>query len=156
VWKRLGRELRAGDYKDRYPKTVKALGVIQNDEPFQTFNGKVEEGLILGVVPTLTSLLSLRPGDFARRLDHTLRISGQKWMEVMGAFRDVADRVSTPVLLQVYAHFLHRDEVADHRAFFPKGSVSKVQVSEKALPHLDTQVNGAVTDTLRRTLVGRF
>jgi hypothetical protein len=156
VWKRLGRELRAGDYKDRYPKTVAALDVIQNDKPFETFNGKVEASLILADVPTLTDLLSKRPGDFTRRLDHALRTAGQRWEEVARAFKSVASRASTPVLLQAYAHFLHRDEVADHRAFFPKGSVSKVQVSEKALPHLEPEVTGAVTDTIRRTLVGRF
>src|SRR5262249_25436241 len=38
VWKRLGRELRPGDYKEKYPNTLKAFDVVRNDEPFQTFN----------------------------------------------------------------------------------------------------------------------
>jgi hypothetical protein len=156
VWKRLGRELRAGDYKARYPKTVQALDVVQNDRPFETYNGRVEASLIRGDVHSVTNLLSERPGDFARRLDHALRTAGPKWIEVVGTFRGVAHRVSTPVLLQAYAHFLHRDEAADHRAFFPKGSVSRVQVAAKPLPRLDAEVTGAVTDTIRRTLVDRF
>ena len=46
VWKRLGRELRPGDYAQRYPKTLKAFDVVRNGEAFATFNGKVEAGLL--------------------------------------------------------------------------------------------------------------
>src|SRR5262249_61413212 len=46
VWKRLGRELRPGDYASRYPKTLKAFDVVRNDEAFETFNSKVEACLI--------------------------------------------------------------------------------------------------------------
>ena len=55
---------------------------------------------------------------------------------------DVAHKVSTPVLLQVYAHFLNRDRVADHRAFFPKGSVAKVQVVTRRCPAAAAQTGG--------------
>lgn len=156
VWKRLGRELRPGDYKEKYPTTLKAFDVVRNDEPFQTFNGKVEEALSRGDTRTIADLLAQRPGDFTRRLDHGLRTAGQDWRRVAESFAGVAHKASTPVLLQAYAHFLHRNEVADHRAFFPKGSVSKVQVSEKALPPLDREVIGQVADTIRHTLIDRF
>jgi hypothetical protein len=156
VWKRLGRELRPGDYKDKYPKTLKAFDVVRNDEPFETYNGKVEASLNLGDVHALADLLRQRPGDFTRRLDHALRTAGKEWRQVAGAFADVASKASTPVLLQAYAHFAHRNETAGHRAFFPKGSVSKVQVSDKALPHLDDEATTAVLVTIRRTLIDRF
>src|SRR5262249_28822408 len=156
VWKRLGRELRPGDYKEKYPNTLKAFDVVRNDEPFETFNGKVEAALIRGDAPTIANLLSQRPGDFTRRLDHSLRAAGQDWRRVWEGFAGVAQKASTPVLLQAYAHFLHRNEGADHRAFFPKGAVSKVQVSEKALPHLDQEVTDHVIGTIRHTLIERF
>ena len=44
------------------------------------------------------------------------------------AFLKVADRVATPVLLQVFHHFKTRPEGRSLRAFFPKGNVAKVQV----------------------------
>jgi len=156
VWKRLGRELRPGDYKEKFPRTLKAFDVVRNDEPFQTFNGKVEAALIRGDAPAVAELLAQRPGDFTRRLDHGLRTAGQDWRRVWESFAGVAHKASTPVLLQALAHFLHRDEVADHRAFFPKGSVSKVQVSEKALPPLDREATDHVIATIRRTLTDRF
>ena len=78
VWKRLGRELRPGDYARRYPKTLGAFDVVRNGEPFETFNGKVEAGLVRRDVATVTDLLKTRPGDFARRFDHLLRTSGER------------------------------------------------------------------------------
>jgi hypothetical protein len=163
VWKRLGHELRPGDYARRYPKTLRAFDVVRNNEAFETFNGKVEAGLLRKDVATVTDLLRSRPGDFARRFDHLLRTSGEQAEIALRGFMDVANRVSTPVLLQVHAHFKSRDRVADHRAFFPKGSVAKVQVVNETLPPLPPlQLEGGealdkfIARFVRDTLVLRF
>lgn len=163
VWKRLGHELHPGDYASRYPKTLKAFDVVRNEEPFATFNGKVEAGLIRQDVATVTDLLKTRPGDFARRFDHLLRTSGDQTEVALQGFMDVAHKVSTPVLLQVHAHFKNRDRVTDHRTFFPKGSVAKVQVSNETLPSLPQLrlAGGEALDKfiarfVRDTLVRRF
>jgi hypothetical protein len=158
VWKRLGRELRPGDYPLRFPKTLQAFAVVRNPEafPFRTFNGKVERALRAVDVQAYTDLLGKRPGDFARRLDHALRIAGGRWREVVDAFKQVAAQVSTPVLLQALAHFVHRYEPTDHRAFFPKGLVSKVKAADKPLPLLEPEVLGNLTSIIVNTLVARF
>ena len=163
VWKRLGRELRPGDYASRYPKTLKAFDVVRNNEAFETFNGKVEAGLIIRDVATVTNLLKTRPGDFARRFDHLLRTSGDQAEVALKGFMDVAHKVSTPVLLSVYAHFKNRDRVTDHRAFFPKGSVAKVQVIDETLPTLPLlklaggeALDKFIARSVRDTLVMRF
>ena len=163
VWKRFGRELRPGDYASRYPKSLKSFDVVRNSEPFETFNGKVEAGLTRKDLENVTNLLKNRPGDFARRLDHLLRTSGGHAELVLNAFKEVAHKVSTPVLLQVYAHFKNRDRVKDHRTFFPKGNVAKVQVlagSLPPLPRLELQNGEAiekyVAKFVRDTLVNRF
>ena len=163
VWKRLGRELRPGDYASRYPKTLKAFDVVRNNKPFETFNGKVEAGLSLHDVATVTNLLKTRPGDFARRFDHLLRTSGEQADVALNGFMDVAHKVSTPVLLSVYAHFENRNRVTDHRAFFPKGSVAKVQVIDETLPPLppikrtgEEGLDKYIARFVREALVKRF
>jgi hypothetical protein len=163
VWKRLGRELRPGDYASRYPKTLKAFDVVRNNEAFATFNGKVEAALILRDTATVIELLKARPGDFARRFDHLLRTSGEQAEAALKGFMDVAHKVSTPVLLQVHAHFKNRDRETDHRTFFPKGSVAKVQVIDDTLPSLPALklADGEALDKfiarfVRETLVRRF
>ena len=163
VWKRLGHELHPGDYASRYPKTLKAFDIVRNNEPFETFNRKVEAGLIHKDVATVTDLLKTRPGDFARRFDHLLRTSGEQAEVALNGFMDVAHKVSTPVLLQVHAHFKNRDRVTDHRAFFPKGSVAKVQVIDESLPPLPSlklaggeALDKCIARFVRDTLVKRF
>lgn len=163
VWKRFGRELRPGDYASRYPKTLKAFDVVRNGEAFETFDGKVEAGLLRHDVATVTDLLKTRPGYFARRFDHLLRTSGEQAELALNAFMEVAHKVSTPVLLQVHAHFKNRDRVTDHRAFFPKGNVAKVQVVEGTLPPLPPlklpggeALDKFIARLVRDTLVMRF
>lgn len=163
VWKRFGRELRPGDYASRYPKTLKAFDVVRNGEPFETFNGKVEASLVRKDVASVTDLLRTRPGDFARRFDHLLRMSGEQAEIALKGFMDVAHKVSTPVLLQVHAHFKNRDRGTGNRAFFPKGSVAKVQVVEETLPPLPSlklaggeALDKFVATFVRETLVKRF
>ncbi|WP_143392965.1 TerD family protein [Fimbriiglobus ruber] len=163
VWKRFGRELRPGDYASRYQKTLKAFDVVRNNEAFETFNSKVEAGLIRKDVVTVIDLLKTRPGDFARRFDHLLRTSGEQANVAVQGFMDVAHKVSTPVLLQVHAHFKNRDRDADHRAFFPKGSVAKVQVIDETLSPLPSlelaggePLDKFIARFVRNVLVMRF
>ena len=161
IWKRLGMELRPGDYQEKYPKTFNSFKIIRNDLPYETFNGKVEAGLLKGNILGVAELLSARPGDFTRRLDHLLRSANGDSQKVLHAFYKVAEGASTPVLLQAYAHFKNRDSGAC-RTFFPKGSVAKLQVIEEPLPPLPEPSTGKlpvanrVVDAIYRVLVKRF
>ena len=102
----------------------------------------------------VVALLGQRPGDFARRLDHALRQSREP-RSILAAFLKVADRVSTPVLLQAWGHFQTREQ-ATSRAFFPKGNAAKVQWTEERLPSLEQRLPNDVADGIRTLLVQRF
>ena len=91
---------------------------------------------------------------FARRLDHLLRLGGGPGC--VEPFLRVADRVATPVLVQVYNHFKGRSEPHPLRTFFPKGNVAKVQVQEGPLPPLPDDLTASVADGVRAALVRRF
>lgn len=157
VWKRFAHGLHPFEYKVRYPKVCEAMDVVFGDKSFSTFSTKVEEGLKRGDLQTLVvPLLQQRPGDFASRLDQVLRKANSESLgDVAGRFLEVADEVSTPVLLQTFNHFKNRHRVVD-RAFFPKGSVGKVQVTPNTLPHLDQEVCSALATGIRSVLVKRF
>jgi hypothetical protein len=153
-WVRLGEILHPFEYKDRFPKVYEAFDTIRNDKPFASFNSKVEAGLKGGDLGPVIELLEQRLGEFARRLDHLLRLGGGA--EAVGSFLKVADRAATPVLVQVYHHFKVRPEGRSLRTFFPKGDVAKVQVQEKALPPLPHDLTVSVADGVRGILVRRF
>ena len=87
-WLRVGEILHPGESAERYPKTFAAFQRLRN-ERVRTWQARVENA------PTLAEKLRLlagRPGEFARRLDETLRSCDPKFAkyakEVAQARRD--------------------------------------------------------------------
>jgi hypothetical protein len=155
-WVRLGEKLHPGEHAKRFPKADRAFSVLRNDEPFPTFNGAVETALARRDVAEASARLGTRPGDFARRLDHLLRLAeGERW-QVVAEFAEAAPRVATPVLLQVMHHFTVRNGRPALRVFFPKGNVAKAQAMDNTLPVLPEGVCAAVSDACGVTLQARF
>ena len=153
-WVRLGEILHPSEYMNRFPRVHEAFDILRNHKPFATFNAKVEAGLIDKDLGPTIEMLRQRPGVFARRLDHLLRLGGGR--EAVDTFLLVADRVATPVLLQVFHHFQTRPEGRSPRAFFPKGNVAKVQIKEGAPAPLPEDLTSQVAQGIRSILVRRF
>jgi hypothetical protein len=153
-WVRLGERLHPGDFKKRFPKALEAFDVLRNGTPFKTFNGRIEDAIVAGDAGPTLQLLTQRPGDFARRLDHVLRTHNDT-SAVVEAFCEIAPKVSTPVLFQMWHHFHTRDEV-NSRAFFPKGNAAKVQFKDGAMPALPIELSSTVAARVRHALVERF
>ncbi|GAB4108846.1 MAG: TerD family protein [Roseiflexaceae bacterium] len=154
-WKRLGERLHPGEYATRFPRSQAAFDLLRNDRPFETFRRRVEQALRTGEVDRAVATLAQRPGELARRLDHLLRLAATP-DPTLDAFGRVAAQVSTPVLLQMLAHFAHRHEPRRLRTFFPKGNVAKVQAIPNRLPPLDDATRAGVVAICRETLVERF
>jgi hypothetical protein len=154
-WVRLAERLHPGEYAKRFPKAAAAFDVIRNGRPFATFNGRIETGLLRKDTDAVLDLLDARPGELARRLDHLMRISADA-AAVAGRFRACADKVSTPVLLQVLTHFRRRGEPAPLRAFFPKGNVAKVYATRELLPPLPAGQAAELAFVCEQALLHRF
>jgi hypothetical protein len=155
-WVRLGEKLHPGEFAIRYPKTAGAFKVLRNDLPFVSFNSSVEKALAQQNVGSAVSKLANRPGDFARRLDHLLRISAIRQDDVTAEFARVAPQVSTPVLLQVMHHFTVRNDRLGLRVFFPKGNLAKAQGIPNELPALPEEVCSRISAVCAETLQARF
>lgn len=153
-WIRLGERLHPGDFKQRFPHASASFDTLRNGLPYTTYNSRVEKSFHDGASAETLRLLTQRPGEFARRLDHLLR-SSKDSPEILGSFFAVADHVSTPVLMQVWGHFRERN-ANRHRAFFPKGNVAKVQLMENPLPPIADEIAEAAVDGIRKVLVRRF
>lgn len=154
-WIRLGERLHPGDYAEAFPTTYAAFKSLRNDELVATFNSQMEALLATRDWAGALRILESRPGDLARRLDHLLRIAENR-EAVLAKFRMTAASVSTPVLLQMMAHFRARNSMPDLRIFFPKGEVGKLYAIPCEMPDLPSQVTGAVTSICEEALVERF
>jgi hypothetical protein len=154
-WIRLGERLHPGEYATRFPHTASAFDVLRNDRPFTTFNSQVEAALSRKEAAAVLDLLDTRPGELARRLDHLARISSDP-RAVVSRFAERAERISTPVLLQVLTHFRSRGEPAELRVFFPKGDAGNLFAKADPLPALPGEMANQFALISERTLLDRF
>jgi len=151
-WKRAFHNLHVGEYSFA-PKVKCIANKVRSGEKLYSTNGVIQNKINTGDYIGASALLKTRPGDFARRLDHLLRISpseSAKW--VQHAFLTVADKVSTRVLLQVLAHFYNRSN-GNNRVVFPKGLTQKARILQPLSGTVDA---GSVVIGIRKVLMDRF
>ena len=154
-WKRLGERIHPFEFKKKYPRACAAFDIIRNDKPYETFNSKVEKSLREGNATSAAELLKVRPGELARRLDKLVR-TVENATEIVDLFSQVADSVSSPVLLQVCSHFKARNDKKELRTFFPKGEVCKVKAIENRLPPINEHTCREITRICEQALIKRF
>lgn len=155
-WIRIGERIHPSEfdcsrYTLEYDRAINAFDKLRNNRKIETFAGKVEVDLAYGEYESALAELVKRPGELARRLDQLLRETYKE--PVIRNFASVAEKVSTPVLLQVREHFLHRSEQADVRVFFPKGSLAKCHSEKNDLPDIDERYCQKVVQICENALV---
>ena len=106
-WKRLARHLRPGDYARRFPRAAALLHQVASGGAEAGFTSHLEEALARRDVEGALRLLSTRPGVFARRLNHLLRLCVDEAARerVVAEFARVAPEVSLPVLVRLWEYF---------------------------------------------------
>ena len=154
-WLRVGEILHPGDFSSRFKKIYRAFKDLRQEANIETFHSKVEALLEAGQFEKAAALLSERPTEMARRLDHLVR-SATKVNPILTLFKKAALSVPTNVLLNIRSHFQGRSDTRNSRIFFPKGNVSKVQVVFKPLPLIDESICVKIIDTVESVLVDRF
>ena len=106
-WKRLARHLRPGDYARRFPRAAALLHQVASGGAEAGFTSHLEEALARRDVDGALRLLSTRPGVFARRLNHLLRLCADDAARerVLAEFARVAPEVALPVLVRLWEYF---------------------------------------------------
>ena len=106
-WKRLARHLRPGDYSRRFPRATKLLHQVASGGAEEGFTSHLEEALARRDVEGALRLLTTRPGVFARRLNHLLRLCVDEAARerVVAEFARVAPEVALPVLVRLWEYF---------------------------------------------------
>lgn len=152
-WIRIGERLHPGEYSEaQFGKVITAFQKLRNDVKIETFAGKVTRAMETEDYKMALLLLKKRPGVLARRLDYLLRAADDK-NAVIDTFEDAAAEISTPVLLQVKEHFLHRNDKLASRVFFPKGNLARCHCMENTLPDIDEKYCNAVVESCENALI---
>ena len=155
-WKRLARHLRPGDYARRFPRAAALLHQVASGDAEAGFTSHLEEALARRDVDGALSLLSARPGVFARRLNHLLRLCVDEAARerVVAEFARVAPEVSVPVLVRLWEYFSSPGpdalpwRVVAIKA--PTGTKTTLIASTRRPGPTDAAVVRAVEEALRR------
>jgi len=140
-----------------YKDVIKAFNTLHNEKKPLMFSGKVQNAIVAKNMREAATLLKHRPGDFARQLDKVLRDATDK-NYVVNCFKDIANEVSTPVLLQVYQHFVGRASEKKNpvRVCFPKGNLAKALVISNDLPDIDAKFCKAIQRICKDALINNY
>lgn len=129
LWVVIGEILHPGDYANKYPKAYEFFNTIRNEKA-RSWYSKVEKAYAGKDLKVLIELLSQRPGEYARRLERTIRFALENdasAIDIINAFALVADKVDTTILLQMSQFFLDKyTRPVNVRTFIPKGNLAKV------------------------------
>lgn len=164
-WIRIGEILHPSEYKSVFPKVASVFYLLRNNYKIETFNSKVDSLIKQEKFLQAVELLKTRPGEFARKLDFIIRSVDEKdIINVLNAFKSIANKVSTPLLLNLIAHFLRRKNDIDKRVVFTKGNMANVYLVDKKLDAMNYDLwenivqictTAVVTNYSSRELMGR-
>jgi hypothetical protein len=153
-WVRLGEIIHPTEkgLKEKYPKASTAFDKLRNTK-IRSWYGHVDhafkQSYKIGV-----QKLSERPGEFARRLDKTIRKASLKDRPlVLSKFREVAVDVSNKVLWELYEHFLKRNETTP-RSVWIKGYRKPTVL--KTLQPMNQELIDAIIDMIWGTFFDKF
>ena len=165
-WVWVGEHLHPHEHAKRYPKVARAFAIIRENAPdgtpapeFRTFASKVEEAIAKHDVEAAVALLRTRPGDFARRFDHLLRVAAPNPHGVALVEETFASSVrsfSNAVLLTLWTTLPTRTEKAPVRMYWPKGGVTKGVAATDMRAPLPADVARAATAAVEDELLRRL
>jgi len=127
-WVWVGEFLHPHEYATRYPKAARAFQVVRKKAPdgtpapdFETWHAKLEKSINLKDADATLKVLTERPGELARRLDHLLRLTDNEAVRsrVVAAFDAKVTAFATPVLLTLAAHLPKRQATTGVRVYWP-------------------------------------
>jgi hypothetical protein len=125
LWKKFLHQLHPFEYKKKFPKVCQVADQLYNDR-LSSFNSTIEN-LLLNKDDTVLSFLSGRPGEFRRRLVHTLDLYGEKAVKAFTS-DTVLDKLTNYQLVSLKS-FLNTANMRKSRVFPPKGNWAKMQIS---------------------------
>ena len=161
-WIALGKIIHPENYQNRYKKSYTAFQKIRNKIHIDTYTSKLIKAFEENPEDIITLLLQ-RPGEFGRRLEHLIRVLQEsKQYDILSkvpqVFSTIANKIPTPLLLQIREHFIQRNSLTQdfyttNRSFFPKGSLSKIYVTEDERPDLSITICFEIVQVCIATLI---
>lgn len=156
-WVRLGETLHPGEYQSRFARAHDHFKALRSNDAPVSWAGTVEKSLETRNTLAAIMLLSQRPGVFARKLHEVLRkATGSNKEAVVKAFENVADKVSTPVLVQLRHRMQVELDQVNVQAFAPKAGTGRLWVQPGEATCVGETVAASIVHIVSGVLSARF
>lgn len=164
-WVWIGEFLHPHEYAKRFPRAAEAFHIVRKQGPdgspaplFRTWYSQVEHAMAGRDVDELVRILSQRPGEFGRRLDHAMRSAGsdEGRVKIVSAFTKLIPDLPTPMLATLHAHLPSRTSKAPVRIYWPKGKIAKGVSTEDARGVLEVKSVTPIVEAIGDELRSRF
>ena len=154
-WILVFEKLHPGEYKQY--KYIYDIAKKLRNKDYQTFNSSVVSAIESKNFKEACFKLSVKPGEFARKLNWLLCSADTEEQEndILSSFAKVANKVSVPVLIQLYNYFLSRTKNSDYRIFSinTETGINKIFATENNLKILNKnlieKVLNVISDAIR-------
>lgn len=147
LWKKFFHNIHPGEFKKSHSHIVILADDLYNDR-LHSFNSKIELGLKYSDKNVL-DLLATRPGEYVRRLLHTIDVFGEYSVNI---FSSIIHKLSVNQIVKLRS-FLEVSHIRTTRAFPPKGNWAKLQISSPK--EVDNYLVSKVIDLLGIELAKR-
>ncbi len=164
-WVWAGEFLHPHEYAKRFPAVARAFQIVRTKSPdgtpapdAQTWFSRFEQATDQKSSEGMVKVLTERPGEFARRLDHVLRVArtAEGRQRVVSEFSGHIPQLATPVLVTLANLLPQRKQPQPIRIFWPKGRTAKgISEPDKRTP-LPSSDTALLVEVITRELLARF
>ena len=156
LWKKAFEKLHIGEVKGLYPNAFKEAFKLRSNT-YKTYNSEVEKALEEANTLKLLSLMEIKPGEFARRLDNILRSPNIDSKEVLSSFAKVASLISSRVLISLFEHFNNVTTLESDRFIsYRKGSNYVNLVVEEKRKELSSEIINETINIISKALEEKY
>lgn len=158
-WLRLGEALHPREHRAWFKRAHKHFKALRDNDAPVSFAGTVEKQLACRQTLAAIDMLAQRPGVFARKLHEVVRkATGANKEAVVQAFAKVAEKVSTPVLVQLRQRMLTEVHGVGVQAFSPKAGAGRMWVPAEPAKRMSVTTEPAelVVQAVSDVLAARF
>ena len=151
-WKRFSSAIHPAEYP-QYDHALQAFKQLWGGNLDKSYYSRLEKAITNKSIGDTLSLLSVRPGEFARSLSRILHMWPDDSQRILYSFFEIISEVDVPKLISILEYMMN--EKLPYRVFTPRGGRAPYCISDVVVP-LPESVSKTLSVGITAELMKRF